>query len=97
MFPSVSSNFLNGSFVAVAVGDRLGFLLKGDRIMSFFGDPILKAKLLKDIQDLYRKRTELEADLRNLEALVLHRLNKGALLDIAAYKASLSRPQMNLF
>ena len=65
--------------------------------MSFFGDPILKAKLLKDIQDLYRKRTELEADLRNLEALVLHRLNKGALLDIVAYKASLSRPQMNLF
>ena len=65
--------------------------------MSFFGDPTLQAKLLKDIQDLYRKRTKLEADIRNLEALVLHRLNKGALQDIAAYKASLSRPQMNLF
>jgi hypothetical protein len=65
--------------------------------MSFFGDPTLKAKLLKDIQDLYRKRTELEANIRNLDALVLYRLNKAALRDIAAYKASLCRPQLNLF
>jgi hypothetical protein len=73
-------------------------LLKGGfRIMSFFGDPTLKAKLLKDIQDLYRKRTELEANIRNLDALVLYRLNKAALRDIAAYKASLWRPQLNLF
>jgi hypothetical protein len=65
--------------------------------MSLFADPTLQAKLLKDIQDLYTKRTKLEADIRNLDALVLNGINKAALREIAAYKASLSRPQLKLF
>ena len=65
--------------------------------MSFFADANLQAKLLKDIQDLYRKRTELEAHIRNLDALVLYRINKAALREIAAYKANASRSQLNLF
>ena len=65
--------------------------------MSFFADPTLQAKLLKDIQDLYTKRRELEVHIRNLDALVLFRSNKAALREIAAYKANVSRSQLNLF
>ena len=65
--------------------------------MRLLADVTLQAKLLKDIQDLHRKRTELEVHIRNLDALVLSKINQAALREIAAYKADLARPQLNLF
>ena len=65
--------------------------------MSFFADSTLQAKLLKDIQDLYTKRTKLEAHIQRLDALTLYRIEKGALREIDAYRAKISRPQLNLF
>lgn len=58
--------------------------------MSFFADSTLQAKLLKDIQDLYTKRTRLEANIRRLDALTLYRIEKGALREIDAYRAKIS-------
>jgi hypothetical protein len=65
--------------------------------MNFFVDAGLKAKLLKDIQDLYTKRIKLEAHIRQLDSLSVYRIQKGALRDIDAYRAKLSRPQLDLF
>jgi hypothetical protein len=65
--------------------------------MSFFADSTLQAKLLKEIQDLYTKRTRLEANIRRLDALTLYRIQKGALREIDAYRAKISRPQLDLF
>jgi hypothetical protein len=65
--------------------------------MSFFADTALQGKLLKDIQDLYTKRTKLEAHIQRLDALSLYRIEKAALREIDAYKARLSHPQLNLF
>ena len=65
--------------------------------MNFFVDDDLKAKLLKDIQELYTKRIQLEAHIRRLDTLSLYRIEKGALREIDAYRAKLSRPQLDLF
>ena len=65
--------------------------------MSFFVDADLKAKLLNDIQDLYTKLTNVEARIRRHEILSLYRIEKGALREIDAYRAKLSRPQLDLF
>jgi hypothetical protein len=65
--------------------------------MSFFADAALQGKLLKDIQDLYTKRTKLEASIRQLDALSLSRIEKAAVREIDAYRARLSRPQLDLF
>jgi division protein CdvB (Snf7/Vps24/ESCRT-III family) len=65
--------------------------------MSFFADTALQGKLLKDIQDLYTKRTQLEASIRQLDALSLFRIEKAAMREIDAYRARLSRPQLDLF
>ena len=65
--------------------------------MSFFADATLQGKLLKDIQDLYIKRRKLEAHIRQLDALSLYRIEKAALQEIKAYRARLSRPQLDLF
>ena len=70
---------------------------EGGSLMSFFADSTLQAKLLKDIQDLYTKRTRLEANIRRLDALTLYRIEKGALREIDAYRAKISRPQLSLF
>jgi hypothetical protein len=65
--------------------------------MSFFADSNLRAKLLKDIQDLYTKRTKLEAHIRQLDALTLYRIEKAAVQEIDVYRARLSHPQLSLF
>jgi hypothetical protein len=65
--------------------------------MSFFADSNLRAKLLKDIQDLYTRRTKLEAHIRQLDVLTLYRIEKAALREIDAYRARLSHPQLGLF
>jgi hypothetical protein len=65
--------------------------------MSFFADTALQGKLLKDIQDLYTKRTQLEASIRQLDALSLFRIEKAAVREIDAYRARLSLAQLDLF
>jgi hypothetical protein len=65
--------------------------------MRFYADVNLQAKLLQEIQDLYRRRTKLEAHIRKLDALSLYRIEKGALREIDAYRARLLRPQLDLF
>jgi hypothetical protein len=65
--------------------------------MNFFVDAGLKAKLLKDIQDLYTKRIKLEAHIQQLDTLSVYRIEKGARRDIDAYRAKLSRLQLELF
>jgi hypothetical protein len=53
--------------------------------MKMFADTQLQAKLLKDMQDLYVKRSELEAHIRTIDAISGGRIEKAALLDIIAY------------
>ena len=53
--------------------------------MRMFADAQLQAKLVKDMQDLYVKRSELEAHIRNIEAVSSWRIEKAALLDIDAF------------
>jgi hypothetical protein len=65
--------------------------------MSFFVDANLKAKLLREIQDLYTKRANVEARLRRHDILSLYRIEKGAQREIEVYRAKLSRPQLDLF
>ena len=50
-----------------------------------FADTQLQAKLLKDMQDLYVKRSELEAHIKHIDAVSGRRIEKAALLDIVAY------------
>ena len=52
--------------------------------MRMFADTQLQAKLVKDMQDLYVKRSELEAHIRNI-AVSSWRIEKAALLDIDAF------------
>ena len=53
--------------------------------MKLFADTQLQAKLLKDMQDLYVKRSQLEAHIRNIDAVSSRRIEKAALSDINAY------------
>jgi hypothetical protein len=53
--------------------------------MRIFADTQLQAKLLKDMQDLYVKRSELEAHIRNIDAVSSRRIETAARLDIHAY------------
>jgi hypothetical protein len=52
----------------------------------------LQPKVLDDIEDLYLKRRELEARIRNVDLLNQLRIEKSALLDIEAYRAEDLRP-----
>ena len=53
--------------------------------MRIFADTQLQAKLLKDMQDLYVKRSELEAHIRNIDAVSSRRIETAARFDIHAY------------
>jgi hypothetical protein len=53
----------------------------------------LQPKVLDDIEDLYLKRRELEARIRNVDLLNQLRIEKSALLDIEAYRAEDLRPE----
>ena len=55
--------------------------------MRFAAEIGLQAKILEEIEDLYLKRRELEDRIRNVDWLHKLRIEKGALLDIEAYKA----------
>jgi hypothetical protein len=47
----------------------------------------LQPKILDDIEDLYLKRRELEVSIKNVDLLNDLRIEKGAQLDIEAYRA----------
>jgi hypothetical protein len=53
----------------------------------------LQPKVLDNIEDLYLKRRELEARIRNVDLLNQLRIEKSALLDIEAYRAEDLRPE----
>ncbi len=55
--------------------------------MRFVAETDLQTKLLEDIQDLYLKRGELEAYIRNVDLVNKLRIEKSALLEIEAYRA----------
>lgn len=63
--------------------------------MRTFADTELQARLLQEIRELYEKRGKLEAGIRAVDAATKLRIEQEALLDIAAYKALLSRSQPN--
>jgi hypothetical protein len=52
----------------------------------------LRPKVLDDIEDLHLKRRELEAGIRNVDLLNDLRSEKGAQLDIEAYRGDDLRP-----
>ena len=52
----------------------------------------LRPKVLDDIEDLHLKRRELEAGIRNVDLLNELRSEKGAQLDIEAYRGDDLRP-----
>lgn len=60
--------------------------------MRFAAEIGLQAKILEDIEDLYLKRRDLEDRIRNVDWLNKLRIEKGALLDIEAYRANHLRP-----
>lgn len=55
--------------------------------MRFAAEIGLQAKVLEEIEGLYLKRRELEDRIRNVDWLNKLRIEKGALLDIEAYRA----------
>ena len=61
--------------------------------MRTLADMELQARLLQEIRELYEKRGKLEAGIRAVDAATKLRIEKEALLDIAAYKALISRTQ----
>ena len=54
--------------------------------MPTFVDKELKAKLLKEMQELYEKRGKIEEDIRALDTKSKLRIEKAALQEIDAYK-----------
>jgi hypothetical protein len=61
--------------------------------MRTFADTEVQARLLREMRELYEKRGALEAGIRAVDAATKLRIEKEASLDIAAYKALLSRSQ----
>jgi len=61
--------------------------------MRTFADMDIQARLMREMRELYEKRGKLEAGIRAVEAARNVRVEKDALLDIAAYRALLSRPR----
>ena len=57
--------------------------------MKTFADMDLHARLIREMRDLYEKRGRLEAGIRAVDTARTLRIEKDALLDIAAYKARL--------
>ena len=54
--------------------------------MPTFVDKEVQARLLREIQELYEKRSKIEADIRALEAISKLRIEKAALQEIDAFK-----------
>ena len=60
--------------------------------MRTFADTEVQARLIREMRELYEKRGKLEAGIRAVDTARSLRIEKDALIDIAAYRASLSRP-----
>jgi len=63
--------------------------------MRTFADTEVQARLIREMRELYEKRGKLEAGIRAVDTARSLRIEKDALVDIAAYRALLSRPQAN--
>jgi hypothetical protein len=61
--------------------------------MRTFADTEVQARLIREMRELYEKRGKLEAGIRAVDTARSLRIEKDALLDIAAYRALLSRPR----
>ena len=68
-------------------------LSKEGPTMRTFADTEVQARLIREMRELYEKRGKLEAGIRAVDTARSLRIEKDALIDIAAYRASLSRPQ----
>ena len=59
---------------------------------TFLADTDTQARLIREMRELYEKRGRLEAGIRAVDKARTLRIEKDALVDIAAYRALL-RPQ----
>jgi hypothetical protein len=78
----------HGSLIA-----RLDAFPKEGLTMRTFADTDVQARLIREMRELYEKRGKLEAGIRAVDTARSLRIEKDALVDIAAYRALLSRPQ----
>jgi hypothetical protein len=60
--------------------------------MRTFANLEVQARLVREMRELYEKRGKLEASIRAVDTARTLRIEKDALLDIAAYKARLLPP-----
>jgi hypothetical protein len=61
--------------------------------MRMFADTDTQARLIREMREMYDKRGRLEADIRAVDTARTRRIEKDALVDIAAYRALHLRPQ----
>jgi hypothetical protein len=61
--------------------------------MRLFADTDIQARLIREMRDMYEKKGRLEADIRAVDTARTLRIEKDALVDIAAYRALHLRPQ----
>ena len=52
-----------------------------------FADTDTQARLIREMREMYEKRGRLEADIRAVDTARTLRIEKDALVDIAAYRA----------
>jgi hypothetical protein len=62
---------------------------EGRTTMRTFADTEVQARLISEMRELYEKRGKLEAGIRAVDTARSIRIEKDALLDIAAYRALL--------
>jgi hypothetical protein len=55
--------------------------------MRTFADTEVQARLIREMREMYEKRGKLEASIRAVDTARNLRIQKDALLDIAAYRA----------
>jgi hypothetical protein len=58
-----------------------------------FADTDTQARLIREMREMYEKRGRLEADIQAVDTARTLRIEKDALVDIAAYRALHLRPQ----
>jgi hypothetical protein len=61
--------------------------------MRMFADTDTQARLIREMREMYEKRGRLEADIQAVDTARTLRIEKDALVDIAAYRALHLRPQ----
>jgi hypothetical protein len=58
-----------------------------------FADADTQARIILEMREMYERRGRLEADIRAVDTARTLRIEKDALIDIAAYRALHLRPQ----